>query len=576
MPSPSRSVRDDRPAPPERATRGARRGLLAPLSVPCLLLGLVFFAAALTPSMIPRGPALQGVLGGLVTALGYLAARIVALLWRAADLPELSGRPARWATYVAAALVAVLLARVLGGTLGWQNDLRARMDMAPVDGLNLALILLVATLVFGLALLLGRLVAALFRLVRRWFYRVMPPRRADVLGFVTVVLVLFVVTRDGLFDRIVTVLDESYEAAQALFDDAPPAPTDPAKVGSPASLIDWAAIGAPGRDFILSGPDAEAISAFTGRPAQDPIRVYVGRANAETPRERADLALAELIRLGAFDREVLIVASPTGTGWMDPGSHDPVEYMHGGDIATVAAQYSYLQSPLALILETETGLVQATALQEAVHGHWKTLPEDARPRLYVHGLSLGAWSSMYATNLFRLLDDPIDGAFWAGPPFPSAFWNHVQRQRNPGSPWVLPQVGDGSLVRYASHVSDASEAPAPWGPMRIVFLQYSSDPIVFYEPASLWRAPQWMRDPPAEDMSEHFAFMPIVTQFQLALDMALSFGAPPGHGHAYFARDYIGPWVQVTDPAGWTGADTERLIAHCDTGFQSGCANGAE
>ena len=109
--------------------------------------------------------------------------------------------------------------------------------------------------------------------------------------------------------------------------------------------------------------------------------------------------------------------------------------------------------------------------------------------------------------------------------------------------------------------------------MRIVFLQYSSDPIVFYEPASLWRAPPWMRDPPAEDMSDHFIFMPIVTQFQLALDLALSFGSPPGHGHAYFAQDYIAPWVAVTDPEGWTPADTDRLKAHCDNGVEAGCSH---
>ena len=122
--------------------------------------------------------------------------------------------------------------------------------------------------------------------------------------------------------------------------------------GSAESLIDWAAMGKYGREFVTTGPDAEDISAFTGRPALDPIRVYVGRANGDTSQARAELALAELRRQGAFERKVLIVTSPTGTGWMDPGSHDPVEYMHNGDIATVGAQYSYLQSPLALILET--------------------------------------------------------------------------------------------------------------------------------------------------------------------------------------------------------------------------------
>lgn len=553
--------------------QGLASRIIGNFSVPSLLLGVLFFAASLTPSLIPRGPEVQGILGGLVMALGYLTGRVVALIWQAADMPRLAGRPAAVLIGLVSIAVFAFFLWVLGSSLAWQNDLRQKMGLDPEDALGLTTIVITAAATFAIAFALGRSVASLFRLIRAWFYRVMPPRRANVFGLAAVVLVLLVITRDGILDRVITGLDESYEAAQALFDDAPPQPADRRMTGSAASLVDWGAIGKPGRDFITSGPNAEAISAFTGRPALDPIRVYVGRANGQTPRERAELALAELKRQGAFDREVLIVASPTGTGWMDPGSHDPVEYMHDGDIATVAVQYSYLQSPLALILETSTGLEQATALQDVVHGYWKTLPKDARPRLYVHGLSLGAWSSMHATNLFRLLDDPVDGAFWAGPPFPSDFWNYVQRKRSPGSRWVLPTIGDGSLVRYASHTADASEASAEWGDMRIAFLQYSSDPIVFYDPASLWRAPPWMRDPPAEDMSEHFIFMPIVTQFQLALDMALSFGAPPGHGHAYFAQDYIGPWVQVTAPEGWTRADTLRLKRHCDTGFQSGCAN---
>lgn len=547
--------------------------LVGPFSWPSLLLGLLFFAASLTPSLIPRGPEVQGILGGLVTALGYLLGQGIGLFWRAVDFPVLRGRSARGLLIAAALVVVAFFLWVLGSSLDWQNDLRLKMGLPPDDALNLIRIGVIALLTFAIAFAVGRLVAELFRLVRRGFYRVMPPRRANVLGLMAVALILLIVTRDGILDRVVQGLDESYEAAQALFDDAPPAPTDPRLTGSAGSLIDWAAIGEPGRNFITTGPDAEAIAAFTGQPAMDPIRVYVGRANAETPEARAELALAELKRQGGFERAVLIIASPTGTGWMDPGSHDPVEYMHGGDIATVAAQYSYLQSPLALILETNTGLEQATALQEAVHGYWKTLPRESRPRLYVHGLSLGAWSSMHATNLFRLLDDPIHGAFWAGPPFPSAFWNYVQHQRNAGSPWVLPTIGDGSLVRYASHTQSASEAAADWGPMRIVFLQYSSDPVVFYDPASLWRPPPWMNDPPAADMSEHFIFMPVVTQFQLAMDLALSFGSPPGYGHAYYARDYIGPWVEVTAPRSWTAADTARLQAHCDTGFQRGCRN---
>ncbi|MGI9394537.1 MAG: alpha/beta hydrolase [Boseongicola sp.] len=515
----------------------------------------------------------QGILGGTVTAFGYLLGRFIDLIWRAADLPRLHGKLALTFNVVLAGGVLALMMWTVMSNLQWQNELREKMNMEPAEAQYFAIILVLAATTFTAALLVGALVASLFQWVRHRFYRIMPVRRANVFGVLTVFLILFVITRDGILDRVTVALDESYEAAQELFDVAPSPPNKKSQAGSTASLIDWAAMGRPGRDFVHTGPDAKAISAFSGKPAMDPIRVYVGRANGETPKERAELALAELKRLNAFDRKVLIVTSPTGTGWMDPGSHDPVEYMHNGNIATVSAQYSFLQSPLALILETRSGLDQATALLEVVHRHWKTLPKDRRPRLYAHGLSLGAWSSMHATNLFRLVGDPIDGAFWAGPPFPSSFWQYVQNARRPGSPWVLPTIDDGSLVRYASHFADASKSEADWGRMRIVFLQYSSDPIVFYDPLSIWRPPPWMNDPPAEDVSKHLIFIPIVTQFQLALDMFLSFGTPPGHGHAYFAQDYIAPWVEVTDPEGWTEQDTERLKMHCNIGPKFGCQN---
>ena len=545
---------------------------ISPLS---LLVGLLFFAASLTPSLIPRDPFVQGILGGVVTAVGYLITRVFALLWQAAEFPVLKG-PVRGVSMLSfAAVVLVVFFMTLFASLDWQNDLRAKMGLEEGDQLNLLTLMGAALVTLLIALLLGAMVKKLFIVISSWLYRWMPPRRANVLGVVAVVLILFVITRDGLLDVFLTWADESYEAAQKLFDDAPPAPENPRITGSAASLVDWAAMGAPGRNFVTSGPDAADISAFSGRDAMEPIRVYIGRANGDTPRERAELALAELKRVGAFDREVLIVTSPTGTGWMDPGSHDPVEYMHNGDIATVSVQYSYLQSPMALVFETETGLEQATVLLEIVHEYWKTLPKDSRPRLYVHGLSLGALSSMYATNLFRLVNDPIDGAFWAGPPFPSGFWNYVQNIRNPDSPWVAPTIGNGSLVRYATHFVDPSAATADWGAMRIVFLQYSSDPIVFYDPLSLFRPPVWMTEPPAPDASEHLRFIPVVTQFQLVLDMVLSFGAPAGHGHAYVAQDYISPWVEVTAPADWTADDTARLKAHCDNGFQNGCSNGA-
>lgn len=161
-------------------TRIAR--ITGTVSIPCVLLGLLCFAASLTPSLIPRGPMAQGILGGLVMAIGYLIGHIVGLLWRAADLPRLPRRAERGLTQVIAIVLAGVFLWVLGSSLRWQNDIRAKMGMEEADALQLATILVIALATFTLAFALGRLVAALFRLIRSWFYRIMPPRRANVLG----------------------------------------------------------------------------------------------------------------------------------------------------------------------------------------------------------------------------------------------------------------------------------------------------------------------------------------------------------------------------------------------------------
>lgn len=537
-----------------------------------LFLGLLFFAASLTPSLIPRGWILQGILGGAVAAIGYLAGRFLLTVWRQMALPLLGGKAFVIGHLIIGLPVMAILVNALMKEVPWQNSIRTRMGMEPIESFRMLQMLALAVLVFSVLYLIGALIRLIFDRTRRRLYHYMPERRANIAGLLIVALLVFTITRDGLIDGLIDFFDKSYTVAQDLFENAPPAPQDSTVSGSAASLIDWGAMGKPGRNFVTSGPGAQAIADFTGRPAAQPLRVYVGRAQANTAQQRADVALAELKRIGAFDRKILIVAMPTGTGWLDPGSFDVIEYIHGGDIASVAVQYSYLQSPLALILETDSGLEQARALVSTIHRHWRDLPPDNRPEIYMHGLSLGAWASMYGTDLEALLDDPIDGAFWAGPPFPSALWNEAMAGRNPDTPYVAPDVADGRLFRFASHTK-AAGGPAGWGSMRLMFLQYSSDPIVLYQPSSLWRAPLWMKEPPAVDVSPNLRFMPVVTQFQLALDMAIALSAPSGHGHSYYAHDYIGPWLAVTAPDGWTDEDTARLMARCNGEKQQGCDN---
>ncbi len=537
-----------------------------------LLLGLLFFAASLTPSLIPRSWLLQGALGGLMMGVGFMIGQFFRALWGAMGLPRFYGPVARGVQIALALPVAGLVVAALWRNRGSQNGIRERLNMPPTEEVHTLAMIGVALAVFALTVLIGFAVQWIFDRLRRRLYRVIPERTANVVATVLVVVLLLFVVNRGIVDPAYRAMDTVYAAAQNLIEPEAEAPTDPWRVGTVESGIDWQRMGKPGRDFVRLGPDAGAIAAFTGRPALNPLRVYVGRAQHPDPVRRAEIALEELLRLDAFAREVLVIASPTGTGWLDPGSHDPLEYLLDGDVATVAVQYSNLQSPFALIFETQSGLDQAEVTVRIVYDYWKTLPEESRPRLYIHGLSLGAWSSMHAVNIFRILNDPIDGALWAGPPFPSTLWQQVNANRNPDSPYVLPRIDDGNLVRYQSQFGGL-DGDAPWGDMRIVFLQYASDPIVFFEAEAALRAPVWMREAPAPDVYPDLGFTPFVTQFQLALDMMVALSAPPGFGHNYAAEHYIDAWVAVTGVEGWSDADIARLKAHCGGEAGQGCRN---
>lgn len=166
-----------------------------------------------------------------------------------------------------------------------------------------------------------------------------------------------------------------------------------------------------------------------------------------------------------------------------------------GDVASVAVQYSYLASWLALLADPDYGVETARTVFATIYDHWRSLPRDRRPRLYLYGLSLGAFNSDLSHDLHQVIGDPYDGALWVGPPFSSRTWKSVMQGRNPESPVWLPTFRDGSVIRFTSQKNHLNDAAAAWGPYRVIFLQYASDAITFYDPYSLWRRPAWLRGP---------------------------------------------------------------------------------
>lgn len=524
-----------------------------------LVFGALFFAAALTPSLIPRGYLLQGILGGVSLAIGYGMGVFLLWLWDYLELPILEARVRIVANWAAASVAAIIVAAFLWQTADWQNSIRERMGMTPVETAHPLKVALIAIVVFIALTLLARLFWLVFRLVARRLERIVPRRVARVVGIAFTAL-LFALIIDGLLLRsFLRVADASFKTADALIEPDIAPPSDPNKTGSAASLIGWQELGRAGRDYVSSGPTGEELRALSGEDALEPLRVYVGLNAADSHVVRAQLALQELIRVGGFERAVLIVAVPTGTGWMDPTAMDTIEYLHRGDIATVAMQYSYLTSWISLLVEPDYGTEAGRALFAAVYDHWSDLPEASRPRLYIYGLSLGALSSEQSVGLHEVIADPFHGALWVGPPFPGPIWQRTTAAREPGSPAWRPRFGDGSFMRFTNHGEALDLDGAEWGPMRVVYLQHASDPIVFFEPRALYRRPDWMDEPPGPDVSPELRWYPVVTFLQLLVDMAIGLLVPMGHGHLYSYADHINPWIEVTEPEGWTADDIERL-----------------
>lgn len=219
--------------------------------------------------------------------------------------------------------------------------------------------------------------------------------------------------------------------------------------------------------MVAGYPDRAAISDLSGRPALEPRRIYVGLDSAETPAKRADLALAGMLRVGASERGTLLIATPTGAGWIDPVGLAPAEALTGGDIATVSVQYSYLPSWLTLMVDTGYGAETAREVFDAVYGHWRTLPRESRPRLYLFGLSLGSVNADAALDLYGILADPFDGALWVGPPFANGSWRQLSAARNPGTSVWMPAFRDGSTVRFAGPDRPAGRDAARMGALKI-------------------------------------------------------------------------------------------------------------
>ncbi|HYA52455.1 MAG TPA: alpha/beta-hydrolase family protein, partial [Streptosporangiaceae bacterium] len=286
-------------------------------------------------------------------------------------------------------------------------------------------------------------------------------------------------------------LDRRAEVGGSAIDAAYTTPPEVETVsGGPASVVAWPSLGREGVRFVNLALTREEIAGVTGAPVEQvkaPVRAFAGLASGPSVDVRVDLVMEDLARLGAFERSVLCVASPTGSGHVNYVAAETLEYLTRGDCATVALQYSLRPSFLSLD-RVAMGREQNRALLHALEWRLQGLPEGRRPRLVGFGESLGAHTMQDAflhegvAGLHRV---GMDRALFLGTPAESKWARQWRLDPEKADP-------DGEVAEIASYAEWLALPPDDRARRRYVLLSHHEDPITRFEPALVVQEPGWL------------------------------------------------------------------------------------
>lgn len=338
----------------------------------------------------------------------------------------------------------------------------------------------------------------------------------------------------ALMQKVFGRIERQQESVEPAFDIPPPLGE---VSGSLASEVPFDSLARAGRRFVWTLTTPDRIELVMGEPARrTPARVYVGLASADDDESRVALAMRELDRVGAFEREWLMIALPTGTGYVNYAAVTTLEMLTRGDCTTVAMQYAARPSPLSLD-RVSTGRQHARLLIDTIADRLAALPAGRRPKVLLFGESLGAWTSQDAfigLGTRGLADAGIDRAIWIGTPYFSEWKEQVLHDEAPDI--------DRSVVGVFSRIEEwRALDPEARSRIRYVMITHHDDGVALFGPELAIRAPDWLGDPEhrPEGVPKGMRWMPSTTFFHVLVDMKNAANVVPGvleaKGHDYRA-----------------------------------------
>jgi uncharacterized membrane protein len=530
-----------------------------PYTLPGLWFALAFACLSFTPSLLPRSGLVQGLVCGINAAIGYGLGVFAAAAWRA--VVDRGPRPPRahsWSLLAVAAAVALPVAIVLGRY--WQDRIRELMGVPMEPLLSSLLVLPVATVVpFALLVLTARGLRWVYRHLDRALRRWIGPRAADVLTLAVVLTGSALLVNGVLVNATVRLVDRSFSVVNEGTEPGVERPGSGLRSGGPGSVVAWDSLGRWGRSFVAGGPTPAQIADLTDTVAVEPIRSYAGLDSAPGVEDRAQLAVNDLDRSGGFSRRVLVVATTTGSGWIDPAGADSLEYLTGGDVAMVTIQYSYLPSWMSYLVDQDRAREAGRELFDAVYDRWSDLPLATRPQLFVYGESLGSFGAETPFSGEYDLRNRTSGTVFAGPPNFNPLYREFVDDRDAGSTEVNPIFHQGRTVRFSTDVvAGVPPVDRPWDGSRALYLQHPSDPVVWWNTDLVLSRPDWLEEPRGRDVVPAVRWIPFVTFWQVTFDLPFAVDVPQGHGHTY-SREYVDGWRDALTVEGWDDARMARL-----------------
>lgn len=516
---------------------------------------LVMYGVSVSPSLLARSWQWHAVASGVLSAVGYIVGLTIQRFY-ALVVPRL-GVEITAPQSVSIAFRAVLLLGFFLWFLRWLlQSYRERKRANHLVGMRgetlgeyllgtfCAFILMLALL--GVAWGLQWIGRAIVIVLSQWMHMVF----ALALSLLILVVIVYALTSQVLLKLGINFFTRHARKMNNRTAKGIVQPQVPERSGSPQSRSSWRAVGGQGRVFLGRGPSRADIEAVTGCSATEPIRVYAGMPEeGQSLQSAADLVVEELHRTGAFDRAVILIATSTGSGWVDEWQVQPLEYLTRGNCATASMQYSFVPSSINFLTDLDVSEEAAVILFETIRRAVDEIPEDRRPALFVCGESLGAYASQHVFSGIVDVLSRTDGALWVGTPAFTPMHAELTAIRHRGSPEVAPVVANGRHVRFVNVPENLwsdvyGRELGDWNYPRVVYAQHPSDPVVWWNSELVWHKPDWISEKVDGDVSPHMQYTRGATYIQVLVDMPVAGTAPGGHGHTYH-EELIPLWEAI-------------------------------